>query len=502
MTTNARKTPKTPNVDESLFGSSRTRMMNKKLVSSRAQSSSAPATPSSSSSDQLSSPHTVVRLTDLRRMQQLSHIQTDEYLAQAQALQAQQHESSRVESNARKAKMIEKETQVRARREQMALASELEQAQSRALDDVDVMTHAHLDSVKRIQSLAQGASAFMAREAQLVQAQGRVASEEAYSRHWEHVMERDRVAELDARQVSRARAQAKRLEGRRQLEDQIRERERLALRAEEAKAHEGAKILELYQNYEREDERKREQHRAHVEASIAQVVETNAQIQKMKQLAKAREAEDERVAFRYLVAKAEEEEKKAHEAERVKKSKEAKMLKMRAQQEKVADTRAAQDELRAKRAYEAKEKGTREKEVRDREFKKAAMAQVMSERRFQERFKQGQAELSKRQESLTVEMARRGMEEEHARRQLVEQRKVEEKQRYKDLLGKQLEDNAQARDRARMFQKNANSQGKKQVLKEHIVVDKIRTSVLQKLQKEGVNEQYLRELRQLDISSV
>ena len=58
----------------------------------------------------------------------------------------------------------------------------------------------------------------------------------------------------------------------------------------------------------------------------------------------------------------------------------------------------------------------------------------------------------------------------------------------------------QRRQREKVFQHAEGALSRKKILKEHIVVDKIRKETIQRLKREGVSDQYLVELMQLDPS--
>lgn len=405
-------------------------------------------------------------------------------------------EKTREISMKRKKKMMEKELQVREHREKLALEGELEAEKAAHLSESDVVQHQHLDSVKRINSLAQRASAFMVREEQIRNKEDRSNFENSYSRHFEDRMEIDRVTELARRREQNEIDREKRIEARRMLEVQIAERERLKIREEEAKALEAQKIIEKYKRYEKEDQEKVEARREHVRRTVIEVAKTNAQIKEMKIKMKERERRDELVAAMYLRKKAKEEEIKFKEEERLKKKKEERTAKLRAQQEKVQDKRAAQDELRAKRAYEAKEMAARQRTKDEIEWRRTNTQYILSERKKQEEFKRTQRNSEIVNDKRSADRARREAEEENARRQTAAKLQHEEKKKYQASLNRQIADNEQKRERESVFQQAEGALGKKKVLKEKIVVDKIRKETIQRLRREGVKDQYLVELMQ------
>lgn len=479
VATQRERFPSHPNVDESLFGT-------------RGQATHRSGS-SRNAGKAIAAAH-VVSKADLRRMKGEAVIVTEQKLAEMQLQKEKELEITREISMKRKKKMIEKE--LREHREKLALEGELEAEKAAHLSESDKVQHQHLDSVKRINSLAQRASAFMVREEQIRNKEDRAHFEKAYSRHFEDRMEVDRVNELARRREQNEIDREKRIEARRMLEVQIAERERLKIREEEAKALEAQKIIEKYKKYEKEDQEKVEARREHVRRTVIEVAKTNAQIKEMKIKMKERERRDELVAAMYLRKKAKEEEIKFKEEERLKVKKEERTAKLRAQQEKVQDKRAAQDELRAKRAYEAKEMAARQKAKDEIEWRRTNAQYILSERKKQEEFKRAQRNSETLSDKRAADRARRQAEEENARRREVAKLQHEEKMKYQASLNRQIADNEQKRERESVFQQAEGALGKKKILKEKIVVDKIRKETIQRLRREGVKDQYLVELMQ------
>lgn len=409
-----------------------------------------------------------------------------------------QNEATRVVSMARKQKMREKELKVRKHREKIALESELEAGRNAHLSERDVLNLEHLDSVKMINSLAKRAAAFQVREVQMENKKGREAREAEYDEMHRRNMDRDRRADLSQRAVQRQIDQEKRVEARLMLEEQIAERQRQQIRAEEAKAIEAQKILELYKSYDVEDQAKAERHREHVRANVIQVAKTNAKIQEMKVVAKQREMQEERIAARYLRKKAKEEDLKFKEEERLKKSKEARTAKLRALQEKAQDKNAEQDALRAKRAWENKELSARNREMMDRVKKKESMEHIHHVRQQQEAYKMQQVAADKLNDMRADMRANHEVALENKRRSKEEQEKREELTRYRAALNRQRDTNELARLREAAFESSDGKLQNKKILKEHIVVNKIREQTIQRLQREGVKDQYLVELQHMD----
>merc|ERR1719272_2493647 len=100
---------------------------------------------------------------------------------------------------------------------------------------------------------------------------------------------------------------------------------------------------------EAEDRKALEHKKEAGQVLLEQVLDANrAQIEKKQEYKLLEEAEEQR-RLGYLIEKEEREGSLRAEADRIKAEKEEETLRLRAQQEKAADTKAEEDQLRAKR---------------------------------------------------------------------------------------------------------------------------------------------------------
>ncbi|RHY29461.1 hypothetical protein DYB32_005113 [Aphanomyces invadans] len=405
----------------------------------------------------------IVRSEDLERIRLNSTILTDEDLARLAKESEQTKVASRALAQDRKNRMVEKELQVRARREQYATQMELDAERTSVLTKADLQRVEHLDDVKHIQSLVAKAIAATGCDAQRLEKEETRQFEASYNQRIERVMESDRIAELRERERAAGEAREKRVDARKMLEGQINERLKQQIREEEAKAIEAKKILMVYKQYEIEEEAKVAAHRVGV-------------------------------AARYLREKAKEEERQQHEREAIKKSKELRVAKLRAQQEKAQDKRMAQDEFKAKKAFETNEKAMRQKEADDRTKKREMMETIDRERKQQEAFKAAERDAMVAQERLVDHVAHCIEQERMAARA----REQEAHATYIEKLNQQFQDNAMRRKNKAALETNENAAQVKKAAKEAIIVDKIRRDAIQKLEKQGVPADYLRPLQKLN----
>ncbi|DAZ92462.1 TPA: hypothetical protein N0F65_012692 [Lagenidium giganteum] len=441
-----------------------------------------------------------VDVNDLERIKKRAVIMTDDDIKQIKQEQEQQMRATRHESQERKRRMMEKEKAVRARREQTAMEMEVDAEKRAVLTSEDVLRNQHLTSIRRVQSLALQASGYLACDALKERQKERQEMEDRYNRVHDAIMEHERVTELDRRKEAEAQAHAKRMEARTMLEKQIAERQKKAIWEEEAKAIEAQKILQTYKQFEAEEMRKQEQQREKLRKISNQVAQTNDNIKKMKEAQLQREKDEELVAAAYLRKKAKEEDAKLQEEMRIRKSKELRVAKLRAQQEKAQDKRAMQDEFRAKTAWEEMERNMRHKEKQDRESKELLMNSIIQQRKQQEAFQLQQKRHQQQMDAQLDMITQKHTEEEHARHQALLDAAKERAMEHGQQIREQIEGNQARREKEKMFAQNDAKFGKKKAMKESILAEKVRVNTLQRLEKTGVPEEYLRELRRMNIN--
>eukprot|EP00644_Phytophthora_capsici_P009552 jgi/Phyca11/107016/e_gw1.13.589.1 len=441
----------------------------------------------------------VVAKSDLEQIKQRSVILTDEAARQLKLQHEAQQAATRHESQERKRRMMEKEIEVRARREQSAMEMELEAERKALLTGNEMINNQHLESLRKINSLAIAATGYQLCDALKEHQRERQAIESRYNNIHDSIMERERRRDIQKRKEVEIEAHVKRMEARQVLEEQIAERHKRLIREEEAKDIEAQKILKTYKQYELEEQKKIERQREKQKETMRQVAQTNDRIKLMKEEMVIRDKKEDMAAAAYLRKKALEEEAKLQEEARIRKSKELRTAKLRAQQEKAQDKQAIQDEFRAKKAYEEMEKNTRLKEKRDKERKIALMQSILHDRKEQEAF---HAEQAQRMRDLDANMDRIGqqqVEREYQRLKAAEAAAKERELKHGDVLLQQIESNEQRRMKAKMFEQNDAKFLKKKALKESILAEKVRVDTLQRLEKRGVPEEYLRDLRRMQI---
>lgn len=427
-------------------------------------------------------------------------ILTDDDLKHLKQDHDQQLSATRHESEERKRKMMEKELAVRARREQSALEMEIEAEKKALLTGEEVLRNQHLTSIRRINSLALQATGYQLCDELQGHKKARAQMEARYERVHDSIMERERVTELQVRKEREAEAQQKRIEARQMLEQQIGERQKKAIWEEEAKAIEAQKILKTYKQYEAEEAQKLEQQHARRQVMMQDIAHTNERIKQMKEDAAARERQEEMAVAAYLRKKALDEDAKAQEAQRLRKSKELRIAKLRAQQEKAQDKQAMQDAFKAKQASEAAEKSMRAKEAREREAKAALAQTIARDRQRQEAFHATQKEQQRQADLCMDALAQAHVEQEFQHERAALRAAKERERQHGQELCAQIASNAARRTKAKLFEHDDAKVGKKKAARECILAEKVRLDTLRRLQRQGVPEEYLRELKDMQIT--
>ena len=269
----------------------------------------------------------------------------------------------------------------------------------------------------------------------------------------------------------------------------------------ELKEQENQAMRKLMESYKDEDEAQARKRAVMVEKSKAEVLKENDKAIKSKAMAKEREKRDmdEILMYRHEMDRklAEREAEEANVAA-AKKERELKLL---AQQEKALDNAGREDELRARRAAEAKERKTREKEKLEALKRKADMDELMNARAHQAEDKKNRQrhETKLADEAIldNIQYMQR-MKEREEREDAI---KVAKTQEFKVKLQEQKED---VRRRRAMEEKplGGGPNIREELIKEESKLNVIRERMISDLMAQGVDSRYLGELKNVNISKM
>ena len=177
------------------------------------------------------------------------------------------------------------------------------------------------------------------------------------------MMEIERMKALDLYEERERQRQEDRMKGAAVLMKQIEERARERTRQEELLDLDRRQMLAEMQRMKDEEAAEAARKREAGRKLLDEVARANAaQLDRKKLVIQAEREEEERIA-RYVADRDAREMREQMERERVAREKEMETARMRAQQEKQADTQAEMDELRAMRIQEEHERAFRAKEL-------------------------------------------------------------------------------------------------------------------------------------------
>lgn len=128
------------------------------------------------------------------------------------------------------------------------------------------------------------------------------------------------------------------------------------------------------------------------------------------------------------------------------------------------------------------------------------MQSILQDRKKQEAFHAEQAQRLRDLDASMEWIGQKQVEREYQDYKAAEAAAKERDFKHGDLLQQQIEANEQRRVKAKMVEQNDAKFLKKKTLKESILAEKVRVDTLQRLQKRGVPEQYLRELSRMNIN--
>ncbi|KAG7379972.1 hypothetical protein PHYPSEUDO_007881 [Phytophthora pseudosyringae] len=444
-------------------------------------------------------PLVVVPEDELERIKAETKILTPADLEALEAKREADQEHHRLTSKARKEHMLKLSEEAAQR----APKSEIEQIFSAEKREIlrraRVLKDQMHDSVKLMKTLGTRAQAFTIRDQQLKVKKEQEEEHHVYDEKMNTLMEIERLESLKRQEYRDEVKKQKRYADRKVLEDQIEGRRRQRQKDSEMVAQEAQEMLATIQRQQEEAAEKERAKALRAQRSMEEIKKFNDNTLVRKQEVQRKVKEEEDAVLAYQVKKAED--LKRHEEEEAQRRHEAELrcAKLRSMQEKMANEKAELDELRAKRAAEARERQAREadlalarkqKEEMD-ELRRARNAQAM----HRERARIKEATMQQREyESIMgqVESDKARVRAEDEKRKLasmahrrVLQSQIEEKESLKKLTFVKKQEEGQAL--------------KEEFAQELEKLERIRLEEVGELVEAGVNPLYLSEMKALVI---
>jgi len=437
----------------------------------------------------------VISSNELDRMRGAATIVSQEEMRAADMDATQKKGAQQAAAQARKERMMAAEKEAKKRTKKTE-SEELQIAKGNAtLAKAVTQLDEELDDVKKMNQMMSYAKCVTIRDAQIaekVEIEQEARAEEA---RLDALMEIERVKAIQrATEIEEAKARTRR-EGALVVVDQIKEREAQRELELEQRDIEQQMMLKQIQKMEEEDRKAVQDKIQKGKQLLSQVLSANqAQIEKKQEYKLLEGAEEER-RLQYLMEKEAREQALRAEADRIKAEKEAETLRLRAMQEKMADTKAEEDALRAKRAQEAAEREWRAKELAAARAAGEKQQAMKIARNVQMREKERKLAEQAQLEKLEFERILSVQAEADARdRELVEMKNLRNME-HKDELRDTIARNAAERKAQRLKFLSEGGSLERRMQAEAIKVNSIKQRKLQELSAMGVPPKYCTELQ-------
>lgn len=258
------------------------------------------------------------------------------------------------------------------------------------------------DVVKLMNSMATRAAAFTIRDQQKEDKHRLESLQKEIDDRMNVMVEIDRLKDLQLREEEEKMKKIKRVEDRKVINDQIAFREKQKLLQLEAREQENIAMRKLMDRYAEEDVKNADRRKVAIEKSRIEVIRANDDAIRRKEEAKLLERKEMEDMLIYQALKDAELAKREADEEMKEKLKKERQAKLLAEQERVANDAGKLDELRARRAAEAKEREAREKEKQDILKKRQEMKELLDSRAKQAHDKLESQKILKLQEEEQV----------------------------------------------------------------------------------------------------
>jgi len=441
----------------------------------------------------------VLSRSDILRMKQTAVIITPELQKQRQAEAAAKRNALMQKSNQRKTMMMSKEKAARERAPQTEAQLIAECRRIAYAEPISERELTH-DSAKAMNTLGTRAEVFVVRVGQLSE---KIQIEKADREYEENI---DRRAEYHRRQdVLRVQREEREKQVKNKKEQtflcaQIAQRAHQTIMDNEEMELEKEKQLKRQRDLQAEElERiKRGRQKAHQEA--LKISAANAQAKVMKMQEYQQEAQADLKILQYQKNKARQESRAEAAIVERKKREELQIAKLRAAQEKSADTAAEEDEARAQRAYEEMERKERRSEQAEREAKQ----RVGREMRLAQKqaCEQKATVVAQQREEDYREARTMQIEIKRAERSAAEQLRAQaiaKKLNQKMVLEQVSQKKTTVQRRA--AQKDSDARAiKKDFLVERFKLERVRDEKIKALKKRGVGQEYFSEFGKMTLT--
>ena len=372
---------------------------------------------------------------------------------------------------------------------------------SRLLERAQKQLEAQSDVAKLIKSQCDRALAFTIRDQQIQNKKEVLQREELYDHRMDLAMELDRLQDLEERDRIEQQKMEQRIADRKIIEDQILDRQRQRMLEEEAKEQEYLMMKQVAQDQkERELARIKERQEQALRTKL-EVMKANEQaILKEKEQRRLEKEQDEQIlayqAHRDSILRKREDDEM--EAQRQKQELQMKMLE---QQTKVLDKRAEMDEIRARRAREANERKYRTTELQEARKRKNELDAILRARKEQAEHRQKKLDQEK-EEQHEMSLAAAKLASEMAQRdQLEAEERVRKNAQLRADLRDQIMQGEMIHRQQRSDNFDAGAKAKADAKAEKANLEAFREKKIAELKAKAVPDEYLYEIRAINIEN-
>lgn len=369
-----------------------------------------------------------------------------------------------------------------------------EMAEEKLIDQTDL--------VKMLTTFGARAAAFTIRDRQLEEKHAREEAEREVDRRLDIEMEVDRLKDLQRREEEENYKRSKRFEDRKVIIEQIDERQRAKLIQAEAREQENIAMRKMIEKYAEDDKKAAQRRQVEVERSRLEVIAANEKAIFRKQDAKVKEKEEMEEILRYQamrdaeLARREEEELKR---ELAKKEQQAKLL---ASQERSQNKQAEIDEIRARRAAEARERKIREAERDAARKRKEDLKSLNAARERQAEDKRKRLEAEAKSDLIEIEHAREYAKKMTEREERENAHKARLAEEHRLNIKRQIDEAEEKRRYERMHKYDEGAENRSKFIQDQARLEAIREKMVKDLVDKGVNPKYLSEMQNVDIKKI
>jgi len=440
----------------------------------------------------------VIRRSEFERIKKSAVMKTRAQIQREEAEMKRQREEEMKAAYERKSEMIRAEKERKKNLppskfelEKMEEDAKIRKRAQKLLDEQE-------DDVKLMNQMMQYARTVAVRNAQVEENKKLKKMRELEEKKQDMMMELDRIRRTQM-YIKRDRERKEREKhDKDHILVQIAERKKERARQREAKRQEQIRIKARARELEEEERSYQAIKRKEAKKLLEDVLEANRMAIKIRERQKEVEREEDAKILEYLEAKAAREQALEDEKRRVAAEKERECARLRAQQKKISDNRAALDALRAKRAAEAMERKARERELREAEERQRRMKELMEFNRLQALSKGYAMEQAVRLDRAEFERNNVHMKKELARFNAEKKSRHDARVRNARQIREQIVKREALR---REKQKNFIESGKfavKDNARHMAKLNRIRAEKIEELKRMGVPEKYCSELSHHD----